>query len=118
MNVRDGVSVRDCTPVEGAVITTWTPVSRGFLGDHVEWRGPGTGRGADDTELEHVFKFLLGRLELIRCEASGTSKNGGSTGLNVVGDIVPYWSVRRCDLGEGWEFCQQGKVGVGGILMA
>ncbi len=93
MNVRHGVPVGHCVPVEGTVIATWTPVSRGLLGDHVERKGPGTGGGADHAELEHVLKFPLGSLETVRCEASGSSGDGRSSGLNVMVDAVPYWSV-------------------------
>ena len=93
MNVRHGVPVGHCVPVEGTVIATWTPVFGGLFWDHVERRGPGTGGGANDAEFEHVLEFPLGHLETVRCEASGSSGDGRSGGLNVVVDVVPYWGV-------------------------
>ena len=63
-----------------------------------------------------MLEFLLGSLESVRCEASGSGEDGAASGLNVVGDIVPDWSVGGCDLGEDREFCQESEVGVGGIL--
>ena len=40
-----------------------------------------------------MLEFPLGSLEPVRCEASGGGGGGGGSGLNVVGDIVPDWSV-------------------------
>ena len=37
--------------VEGMVVTTGSPITRGLLGNHVERRGPGTGGRPDDPEL-------------------------------------------------------------------
>ena len=36
LQMRDRVAVRDSSIVHSAVIPTWSPVTRGFLWDHVE----------------------------------------------------------------------------------
>ena len=51
MNVWDWVPIRYGVVVEGMVVTTGSPITRGLLGNHVERRGPGTGGRPDDPEL-------------------------------------------------------------------
>ena len=68
-----------------------------------EGREPGAGRGSDDTQLEHVLELTLCSLEPFGCESSGASRDGRTSGLNVVTDIVSHGCVWRCDLSEGQE---------------
>ena len=103
MNVRYRVPVWYCVPVECTIVTTGSPVSRRFLGYHVEGRGPGAGRGSDDTQLEHVLELTLCSLEPFGCESSGANRDGRTSGLNVVTDIVSHGCVWHCDLSEGQE---------------
>ena len=103
MDVWHRVPVRDCVLVQGTVVTALTPISRDFLGNHVERRGPGTGRGLDDAQLEHVVEFPLGRFEAIRCQTSGACRDRGSNSLNVVDDIVLDWGVWGRYLCNGWK---------------
>ena len=42
----------------------------------------------DDAKLEHVLEFPLGSLEPIRCEASGSGRDGGQ--------MVLMWWVTLC----------------------
>ena len=49
MDVGDRISVRDGTVIERTIVSTWPPVSWGFLRNHVQWRGPGAGGWADDS---------------------------------------------------------------------
>ena len=46
--VRNGVTIRNCDMVEGAIISTGSPITGCFLGDHVQWRSPVTRRRSDD----------------------------------------------------------------------
>ena len=43
MDVGNGVAVRDSNIIKCTVITTWTPVTRGLFGHHVEEKQPVTG---------------------------------------------------------------------------
>ena len=83
------VPVRDCVLVQGTVVIAWTPIARDFLGNHVERRGPGTGRGLDDAQLEHVVKIFFGRFDAIGCQMSGACRDRESNTFHVVDDVVP-----------------------------
>lgn len=48
-----------CDAVEGAVITTQTPISWGLLGHHVEGESPAFGGWSDNTNVQHVIKLFL-----------------------------------------------------------
>ena len=101
MDVRNGIPVRNCVAVQSTVVTTRSPVTRCFLGDHVEWRGPGTGRGTDDSQLQHVLEFPLGGHATVRSYSSGSSRYWWASGLDVVCYIVKDrcvwgWNMRQC----------------------
>ena len=79
MDVWHRVRVRGCVLVQGTVVIIWMPIARGFLGEHVEGRGPGTGRGLDDAQLEHVVKFPLAALRHSGARHLGRAETGGPT---------------------------------------
>ena len=64
--VLNGVTIRNCDVVEGAIISTGSPITRCLIVDHVQWKSPVTGRRSDDAQLEHVMKFIACYLEAFR----------------------------------------------------
>ena len=94
------IPVRNSGAVEGTIVATGSPVSRRFLGYHVKRGGPWAGGGADDAQLEHVFKFPLCNLQAVRGQTSGTGEHRWASCLNVVSDGVAHRGVRCGDLGE------------------
>ena len=59
----DRVLVRDSGEVQGPIVSTRSPVARGLLGDHVQWRCPAAGGGPDDAKVQHSVKLMAGNLE-------------------------------------------------------
>ena len=118
MDMRYWIPVRHCVPIKGTIITTGTPVSRGFLGYHVQRRGPGTGGRADDPKLEHVLKLSLGCFETVWGKSSGSSRDRRTSGLDVVSDVVLEGCVQSSDLSEGRKLRQQSEVGIGSVFRA
>ena len=94
------VPVRHCVPIEGTIITAGTPISRSFLGHHVQGGGPGARGGANNPKLEHVLELSLGCFETVWGKLSGTSRDRWASGLNVVGDVVLERGVWSSDLSE------------------
>ena len=116
MNVGHRIPVRDCGFVQGTVVTTRTPVTRGFLRYHVERRRPGTGGGLNDAQLEHMLKLLFSCLEAIGCTTSGACRDRGSNSLDVMCDVVFGRGVWGRYLGKGRELRQEVEVGVGVVF--
>ena len=76
------------TAVQSTVVTTRSQVTRCFFGDHMEWRGPRTGRRTDDPQLQHVLKFPLSGHTTVRNHSSGSSRYWWAIGLDEVRYIV------------------------------
>lgn len=74
LNVQDRVPVRGGDAVEAAKISTVAPTPIN-LGHRVEWRSPGTVRGAHDSKLLHSRELPLGDSQLGSIEPPFQFKN-------------------------------------------
>ena len=66
LNMGYRVSIRNSGVVQGSIVAAGAPVPWGLLRDHVQWGGPWTRGGTDDSQVQHVVKLLAGNLEAIR----------------------------------------------------
>ena len=64
LNVWNGVVVSGRDVVEAPVVPTWTPFAIGF-GNHVEWRGPRTCRGAYYSHVKELVELSFGGSQLL-----------------------------------------------------
>ena len=106
MGVRNRVAVRDSRSIESAVVTAWSPIVRGLLGYHVQWRCPWTRRRSDDAQSEHVFKLILSDAKLLRVKSSRLSMNWVAGGDNMVSDLVTNLFRELTWASEGWVILQ------------
>ena len=84
MDVWDWIPVRDRPIVQGTIVSAGSPITGGFLWDHVKGRGPGAGGRANNTELKHDLKLSFGRCEAVGSQSSRTCCNWWSCRLDVV----------------------------------
>ena len=70
MYVRNRIPVWYSVAIESMVVPTQSPVTRCFLRHHMERGSPWAGRGADNTQLQHVVEFPFSDLESVMCQMS------------------------------------------------
>ena len=97
--------------VEGTVIPTRSPVSRGLLGDHMEGRWPLAIRGLNDCLFEHVLKFLASDAKAVRQQTARSCMNRRTSSVDVMCNDVLDWT------GWGTRFSHGRKVGQDGVIL-
>src|SRR5215469_7703261 len=85
--MRNRIPVWYSLVVEQAIIATRSPITTIFR-NHVQGGTPFAFRRANDTELQHMIEFPLGRYQFVWRQTSCSRKNGSTGSLNMVQDII------------------------------
>src|SRR5215469_17699769 len=74
--------------VEQTVVATRSPITTITFRDHVQRGTPYAFRRANDTEVQHMIEFSLGRYQFVWRQTSCSRKNRPALSLNMVQDIM------------------------------
>ena len=88
MEMWDWVLVGNGNPIESAIVSARTPVTRLGFGNHMEGRSPRAAGWPNNACIQHVLEFVLGNSNSFGWKATWSGRAGWASRDDVVCDVV------------------------------